>query len=101
IAMIGWQANRLSPGNFVSLLVIAILFYQVSSAINVSRNPRSTIADEDQPTAPFSRQSIGATAALIGGFTAWRALDNDSLRFPSSAGWVIALGGIAALAAIW
>lgn len=101
IAMIGWQASRFSPGNFVSLLVIAILFYQVSSAINVSRNPRSTIADEDQPTSLRTRQVIGASAALIGGSTAWQALDNDSLRFPASAGWVIALGGIAALASLW
>ena len=101
IALIGWQANRFSPGDFVSLLVIAILFYQVSSAINVSRNPRSTIADEDQPTPPELRQVIGASAALKGGLTAWQTLDNDSLRFPSSAGWVIALGGIAALASLW
>jgi hypothetical protein len=101
IAMIGWQASRFSPGGFVSLLVIAILFYQVSSAINVSRNPRSTIADEDQPTSPRARQVIGASAAIIGGLTAWQALGNDRLTFPTSAGWVIALGGIAALASLW
>lgn len=101
IAMIGWQADNFEPREFVSLLVIAILFYQVSSAINVSRNPRSTIADEDQPTSPRSRQVIGATAAVIGGFAAWQTLDNDALSFPTSAGWVIALGGIAALASLW
>lgn len=101
IAMIGWQASRLSPGNFVSLLVIAILFYQVSSAINVSRNPRSTIADEDQPTSPGARRVIGASAAILGGITAWQTLGNDTLSFPSSAGWAIALGGVAALAAVW
>jgi hypothetical protein len=101
IATIGWQASRFSPGEVVSLLVIAILFYQVSSAINVSRNPRSTIADEDQPTSPGSRQIVGASAAIIGGITAWRALENPDLAFPTSAGWVLALGGMASLASIW
>lgn len=101
IMLLGWQASRFDPGDFVTLLVIAILFYQISSAINVSRNPRSTIADEDQPTSPRSRQAIGATAAILAGFTAWRALSNTSLVFPSSVGWVIALGGMASLASVW
>jgi hypothetical protein len=101
IAMVGWQASRFSASDLVSLLVIAVLFYQVSSAINVSRNPRSTIADEDQPTSATSRQVVGASSAILGGLIAWQALDNPDLTFPASAGWLLALGGMAALASLW
>ena len=101
IVVLGWRARSIEPGDFVSLLVIAILFYQVSSAINVSRNPRSTIADEDAPTSLTSRQVAGALAAIIGGLAAWQTLSNNDLGFPANAGWIIALGGMAAIASLW
>lgn len=101
IALLGWRASTLERDDFVSLLIISVLFYQIGSAVNVTTNPRSTIANVDQPTSVRTRQAAGAIAGIIGGLVAWRTLANDALPFPSSAGWLLALAGIASLAAIW
>lgn len=101
IGILGWRVSGLSPENFVSLLIVSILFYQIGSAVNVTTNPRSTIVNVDQPTTVRARQAAGALAGMLGGFVAWRTLANDALPFPRSAGLLLALAGIASLAAIW
>lgn len=101
IAVIGWRAHTLDGEHVVLWLVIALLFYQVSSAANVSRNPRSFIANQDQPTSARSRQVIGAIAGGLGGLIAWRALGNNALGFEQSAGILLFLAGTASLGSVW
>lgn len=101
IAILGWRVSSLDWDDFVSLLIVSILFYQIGSAVNVTTNPRSTIVNVDQPTTVRARQASGALAGILGGLVAWRTLTNDALPFPRSAGLLLALAGIASLAAIW
>jgi hypothetical protein len=101
IVILGWRAASLDRSDFVSLLIISILFYEIGSAVNVTTNPRSTIANVDQPTSTRARQVAGALAGILGGLVAWRAFANADLSFPRSAGWLLALGGIASIAAVW
>lgn len=101
IAIVGWQAESIEDSYVVLWLVIALLFYQVSSAANVSRNPRSFIANQDQPTSARSRQVVGAIAGTLGGLIAWRALGNRDLSFEESAGILLFLAGCASLASVW
>lgn len=101
IVILGWRAASLDRSDFVSLLIISVLFYEIGSAVNVTTNPRSTIANVDQPTSMRTRQVAGAIAGILGGLIAWRAFANDNLVFPRSAGWLLALGGIASVAAVW
>lgn len=101
IAIVGWQANSMDSDQIVTLLVIAVLFYQISSLANVSRNPRSFIANLDQPTSPRSRQAVGATAGLIGGAIAWRTLGNQQFTFEVAAGMLLLLAGAASLGSVW
>ena len=101
VALIGWRSERFSNDTMVTWIVIGMLFYQVSSAANVHRNPRSFIANQDQPTSARSRQVVGAVAGVIGGLVAWRALGNSALSFQSSAGMLLFLGGFAGLGAVW
>lgn len=101
IAALGWQAPSLEKGDFVSLLVVSMLMYQIGSAVNITTNPRSTSVNLEQPTSLRARQSAGALAGVVGGLVAWRTLANDALSFPGSAGWLLALGGSASVAAIW
>lgn len=101
IAIVGWRASSISDDYVVLWLVVALLFYQVSSAANVSRNPRSFIANQDQPTSARSRQVIGALAGGIGGIIAWRALGNSELSFEQSAGILLFLAGCASLGSVW
>lgn len=101
IAILGWRAATLDRSDFVSLLIISVLFYEIGSAVNVTTNPRSTIANVDQPTSIRTRQIAGAAAGILGGLIAWRTFSNTDLLFPRSAGWLLALGGIASVAAVW
>lgn len=101
IGILGWRAQNLERTDFVSLLIISVLIYQIGSAVNVTTNPRSTIANIDQPTSIRARQRAGALAGILGGVVAWRTLSNDSLTFPASAGWLLALAGIASVASTW
>lgn len=101
IAVVGWRAERMQGDHVVLWLVVGVLFYQVSSAANVSRNPRSFVANQDQPTSARSRQVIGAVAGAIGGVVAWRALGNHDLGFEVSAGMLLFLAGIASLGSVW
>lgn len=101
IAVVGWQAGSLDPDSVVLWLVIGVLFYQVSSATNVSRNPRSFIANQDQPTSARSRQLIGALAGVVGGIVAWRTLGNRDLTFEDAAGMLLFLAGSASLGSVW
>lgn len=101
IVILGWRAESLARGDLVSLLIISVLFYEIGSAVNVTTNPRSTIANVDQPTSTRSRQVAGALAGILGGVIAWRAFANSDLDFPRSAGWLLALGGIASVGAVW
>lgn len=101
IAIVGWRADALADDYVVLWLVIALLFYQVSSAANVSRNPRSFIANQDQPTSARSRQVIGAIAGGLGGIVAWRALGNTDIGFEESAGLLLFLAGAASLGSVW
>lgn len=101
IAVIGWQATSLDDAYVVLWLVIALLFYQVSSAANVSRNPRSFIANQDQPTSARSRQVVGAIAGTLGGIIAWRALGNRDLSFEQATGMLLFLAGTASLGSVW
>lgn len=101
IAVVGWRAVSMSHDAVVLWVVIAVLFYQVSSAANVSRNPRSFIANNDQPTSARSRQVVGATAGLIGGLIAWRTLGNQRLDFDEAAGMLLFLAGMASLGSVW
>lgn len=101
IAIVGWRADSIEDDYIVLWLVIALLFYQVSSATNVSRNPRSFIANQDQPTSARSRQVIGAIAGGLGGIIAWRALGNTEISFEQSAGILLFLAGSASLGSVW
>lgn len=101
IAVIGWQASSMDDDYVVLWLVIALLFYQVSSAANVSRNPRSFIANQDQPTSARSRQVVGAIAGTLGGIIAWRTLGNRDLSFEQAAGMLLFLAGSASLGSVW
>lgn len=101
IAIVGWRASSMNGNEVVLWLVIALLFYQVSSAANVSRNPRSFIANLDQPTSARSRQVVGALAGGIGAFIAWRALGNRALDFEQAAGILLFLAGVASLGSVW
>lgn len=101
IALVGWRAPKMEGEHVVIWLVIGLLFYQVSSAANVSRNPRSFIANQDQPTSARSRQVLGAIAAALGGTIAWRALGNENFSFEQSAGVLLFLAGIAGLGTVW
>lgn len=101
IAIIGWRAPQMNHDNTVLWIVVAVLFYQVSSAANVSRNPRSFIANHDQPTSARSRQVVGAIAGLVGGLIAWRTLGNRQLEFDEAAGMMLFLGGMASLGSVW
>ena len=101
VAVIGWRASTLNDDQLVLWLVIALLFYQVSSAANVSRNPRSFIANHDQPTSARSRQVVGAIAGALGGVIAWRALGNAELSFEQAAGMLLFLAGCASLGSVW
>ena len=101
IAILGWRAASIDRSDFVSLLIISVLFYEIGSSVNVTTNPRSTIANLDQPTSIRTRQIAGATAGILGGLIAWRTFSNADLQFPTSAGWLLALGGIASVAAVW
>lgn len=101
IAIVGWRADSMNGDYVVLWLVIALLFYQVSSAANVSRNPRSFIANQDQPTSARSRQVAGAIAGTLGGIIAWRALGNNEISFEESAGMLLFLAGTASLGSVW
>lgn len=101
IAIVGWRAPKMDGDIVVLWLVVGLLFYQVSSATNVSRNPRSFIANQDQPTSARSRQIIGAIAGGVGGLIAWRALGNSHFSFEQSAGILLFLAGIAGLGSVW
>lgn len=101
IAIVGWRAQSLGDDFVVLWLVIALLFYQVSSVANVSRNPRSFIANQDQPTSARSRQVIGALAGGLGGVVAWRALGNNEISFDQAAGLLLFLAGAASLGSVW
>lgn len=101
IAFVGWRAADLTHTSVVLWLVVSILFYQVSSATNVSRNPRSFIANFDQPTSARSRQVVGAMAGIIGGLIAWRVLGNNDLYFEEAGGILLFLGGLASLGSAW
>ena len=101
IAVVGWRAGSLTADAVVMWLVIGVLFYQVSSAVNVSRNPRSFIANQDQPTTARSRQLVGALAGVFGGLVAWRALGNTDIGFEESAGMLLFLAGSASLGSVW
>lgn len=101
IAVVGWRASSMDGDYVVLWLVVGLLFYQVSSATNVSRNPRSFIANQDQPTSARSRQVIGAIAGGLGGIIAWRALGNEAFSFEQSAGILLLLAGIASLGSVW
>lgn len=101
IAILGWRASSMEQGDLVALLIVSVLFYEIGSAVNVTTNPRSTIANLDQPTSMRSRQTAGAVAGILGGLIAWSAFSNDALTFPASAGWLLALGGMASVAAVW
>ena len=101
IGILGWRVTSIKQDDFVALLIVSLLFYQIGSAVNVVTNPRSTIVAIDQPTTVRARQVAGAVAGMIGGLIAWRTLGNDALTFPQSAGWLLALAGIASIAAIW
>lgn len=101
IAIVGWQAGSLDDDYVVLWLVIALLFYQVSSAANVSRNPRSFIANQDQPTSARSRQVVGAIAGALGGIIAWRTLGNRQLTFEEATGMLLFLAGAASLGSVW
>lgn len=101
IAVVGWRAGSLTPDALVMWLVVGVLFYQVSSAANVSRNPRSFIANQDQPTSARSRQLVGALAGVFGGLVAWRTLGNNNISFDESAGMLLFLAGAASLGSVW
>jgi hypothetical protein len=101
IAIAGWRATSMSQEDLVALLIISVLVYEIGSAVNVTTNPRSDIANIDQPTSTRTRQTAGALAGIIGGLVAWAAFSNGSLTFPASAGWLLALGGMASVAAVW
>lgn len=101
IAVIGWQAENFSQSQVVTVLVTGLLFYQIASAANVSRNPRSFIANVDQPTSARSRQVVGAIAGLLGGLVAWRALGNRDFSFEEAAGLLLFLAGFASLGSVW
>lgn len=101
IAILGWRVMTFEQGDFVALLIISLLIYEIGSAVNVSTNPRSSIAFMDEPTSVRSRQVAGAVAGILGGLIAWSTFANDSLTFPRSAGWLLALGGIASVASLW
>lgn len=101
IAVVGWKAGSLGAETVVLWLVIGVLFYQVSSVANVSRNPRSFIANQDQPTSARSRQFVGAVAGVFGGIVAWRALGNGELGFEDAAGMLLFLAGSASLGSVW
>ncbi len=101
IAIVGWRSSKLEGDEVVLWLVIGLLFYQVSSAANVSRNPRSFIANQDQPTSARSRQVFGALAGALGGIVAWRTLGNQSFSFEDAAGILLFLGGAASLGSVW
>lgn len=101
IAVVGWRADSLAPDTVVLWLVVGVLFYQVSSATNVSRNPRSFIANQDQPTSARSRQLVGALAGVLGGIVAWRALGNHDFSFEHAAGMLLFLAGAASLGSVW
>jgi hypothetical protein len=101
ISILGWRVTSLEQSDFVALLIVSVIFYQIGSAVNVVTNPRSTIVSVEQPTMARSRQVAGAVAGIIGGLVAWRTLGNAALTFPRSAGWLLALAGIASISAIW
>ncbi len=101
IAVVGWRAGSLTPDAVVMWLVVGVLFYQVSSATNVSRNPRSFIANQDQPTSARSRQIVGALSGVFGGLVAWRTLGNNHISFEESAGMLLFLAGSASLGSVW
>lgn len=101
IVVLGWRIVAFRSADFVSLLIIGILFLEIGSAVNISTNPRSTIANIDQPTSMRARQVAGAMAGLIGGLAAWRALGTGDPGFPRSIGWLLALGGMASIVAVW
>jgi len=101
IAIVGWKSSSMDGEHVVLWLVVGLLFYQVSSATNVSRNPRSFIANQDQPTSARSRQVVGALAGALGGLVAWRALGNSNLSFEDAAGMLLFLGGVASLGSVW
>ena len=101
IAVVGWRAGSIANDAVVLWLVIGVLFYQVSSAANVSRNPRSFIANQDQPTSARSRQLVGALAGVIGGVIAWRTLGNREITFDEAAGMLLFLAGAASLGSVW
>lgn len=101
IAIAGWRATDLQARDLVALLVIAVIIYQVGSAVDIGSNPRAARASTDDPTTPFARQAAGALAAILGGLVAYRALGNSNLPFPSAFGWLLVLGGIASVATVW
>jgi len=101
IVVLGWRAASFEQADFVSLLIISVVFYELGSAVNITTNPRSTIANLDQPTSIRSRQTAGALAGILGGLIAWSTLSNDALIFPRSAGWLLVLGGIASISSVW
>lgn len=101
IVILGWRILTFTSTDFVSLLIVAILFLEIGSAVNVTTNPRSIIANVGQPTSMRARQIAGATAGLIGGIVAWRTLGAGDLNFPRAVGWLLALGGMASIAAVW
>lgn len=99
--VIGWRSQSISSPTLVLLLVIALLMYQLSSVVNVSRNPRSFVANQDQPTSARSRQVVGALAGIAGAIIAWRTLGNAQLEFKQAFGILIVLAGLASLGSIW
>lgn len=101
IVVAGWRATELQSGDLVALLIIAIILYQIGSAVDIGANPRATLAITDDPTTPFARQAVGAIAGILGGLIAYRALSNENLPFPSRFGWLLVLAGIASVASIW
>lgn len=101
IVILGWRIVTYSSSDFVSLLIIAVLFLEIGAAVNITTNARSPIANLDQPTSRRARQIAGATAGLIGGLVAWRALSTGDEGFPQSIGWLLALGGMASIATVW
>lgn len=101
IVLLGWRIVSYPSSNFVSLLIIAILFWEIGSAVNVTTSPRSPFPGIGDPISGRTRQIAGATAAVIGGLVAWRALGNPDIAFPRSFGWLLALGGMSSIAAVW
>lgn len=101
IAIAGWRATSLQPGDLVALLIIAVIIYQVGSAVDIGSNPRAARAVTHEPATSFAWQAIGALAGILGGLVAFRTLSNDGLPFPGAFGWLLVLGGIASVAAVW